>query len=110
MSACLHLIFDADIKKLPLRTNADIYNPHKIRLFIHNVCMSALYILYIINFFILILYKLVILNFVLHTIKNTSYKINKVYFGADIADMQTFTILLVYYCLCDTNICYTYRL
>ena len=52
--------------------------------------MSALYILYIINFFILILYKLVILNFVLHTIKTTSYKIKKVYFNADIADMQTF--------------------
>ena len=57
--------------------------------------MSALYILYIINFFILILYKLVILNFSLYTIKNTSYKIKKVYFNADIADMQTFTLLFV---------------
>ena len=57
--------------------------------------MSALYILYIINFFILILYKLVILNFVLHTIKNISYKIKKVILSADIADMQTFTLLFV---------------
>ena len=72
MSACLHLKIDADIVKLQLRTNADIQEWLKIRLFIHNVCMSALYIIYIIYFFILILYKLVILNFVLHTIKTTS--------------------------------------
>jgi len=51
--------------------------------------MSALYILYIINFFILIYILLAILNFSLYAIKNTSYKIKKVYFGADIADMQT---------------------
>ena len=92
MSACLHLKIDADIVKLQLRTNADIKEWLKIRVFICNVCMSALYILYIIKFFILILYNLVILNFSLYTIKNTSYKINKVYFGADIADMQTFCL------------------
>ena len=92
MSACLHYKINADIEKLPLQTNADIYNPHKIRLFICNVCMSALYILYIINFFILILYNLAILNFSLYTIKNTSYKIKKVIFDADIADMQTFCL------------------
>ena len=72
MSACLHLKIDADIVKLQLRTNADIQEWLKIRVSICNVCMSALYILYIIIFFILILYKLVILNFVLHTIKTTS--------------------------------------
>ena len=72
-----------------MQTNADITRPHKIRVFICNVCMSALYILYIINFFILILYNLVILNFSLYTIKNTSYKIKKVILSADIADMQT---------------------
>ena len=89
MSACLHYKINADIEKLQLRTNADIAIPHKIRLFVCNVCMSALYILYIINFFILIYILLAILNFSLYTIKNTSYKIKKVYFGADIADMQT---------------------
>ena len=78
-----------------MRTNADIQEWLKIRVSICNVCMSALYILYIINFFILILYNLVILNFVLHTIKNTSYKIKKVILSADIADMQTFTLLFV---------------
>ena len=72
MSACLHLVFDTDIEILPLQTNADIQEWLKIRVSLYNVCMSALYILYIINFFILILYKLVILNFVLYTIKNTS--------------------------------------
>ena len=73
-----------------MQTNADIQEWLKIRLFVCNVCMSALYILYIINFFILILYKLVILNFVLYAIKTTSYKIKKVILSADIADMQTF--------------------
>ena len=72
-----------------MQTNADIQEWLKIRLFICNVCMSALYILYIINFFILILYTITILNFSLYTIKNTSYKIKKVIFDADIADMQT---------------------
>ena len=90
MSACLHYKINADIQKQRVQTNADIQEWLKIRVFLQNVCMSALYILYIINFFILILYKLVILNFVLHTIKTTSYKIKKVYFNADIADMQTF--------------------
>ena len=33
MSACLHLKIDADVVKLQLQTNADIYDPHKIRLF-----------------------------------------------------------------------------
>ena len=51
--------------------------------------MSALYILYIINFFILILYKLVILNFSLYTTYIITYKIKKVILSADIADMQT---------------------
>ena len=69
MSACLHLKMDADIAILPLQTNADIYNSLKIRLLQE---MSALYILYIINFFILIYITLVILNFSLYTIKNTS--------------------------------------
>ena len=41
---------------------------------------------------------LVILNFSLYTIKNTSYKIKKVIFDADIADMQTF--LFYYYREC----------
>ena len=68
MSACPHLKIDADIVKLQLRTNADIKEWLKIRVFIHNVCMSALYILYIINFFILIYIVSVILNFSLHTI------------------------------------------
>ena len=68
MSACLHLKIDADIVKLQLRTNADIQEWLKIRLFICNVCMSALYILYIINFFILIYILPVILNFSLYTI------------------------------------------
>ena len=77
MSACLHLKINADISNLPLRTNADIQEWLKIRVFICNVCMSALYILYIINFFILILHTLVILNFSLYTIRNTSYKIKK---------------------------------
>ena len=92
MSACLHRKINADIEKIQLRTNADIQEWLKIRVFICNVCMSALYILYIINFFILILYKLVILNFSLYTIKNTSYKIKKVILSADIADMQTFCL------------------
>ena len=52
--------------------------------------MSALYILYIINFFILIYMLLVILNFSLYTTYIVTYKIKKVYFNADIADMQTF--------------------
>ena len=68
MSACLHLKIDADIVKLQLRTNADIKEWLKIRVSICNVCMSALYILYIINFFILIYYIPVILNFSLYTI------------------------------------------
>ena len=89
MSACLHRKINADIQKQRVRTNADIQEWLKIRLFIHNVCMSALYILYIINFFILILYKLVILNFSLYTTYIVTYKIKKVIFGADIADMQT---------------------
>ena len=72
MSACLHRKINADIQKQRVRTNADIQEWLKIRLFVCNVCMSALYILYIINFFILIYITLVILNFVLHTIKNTS--------------------------------------
>ena len=72
MSACLHVKINADVEKLQLQTNVDIIIPHKIRIFICNVCMSALYILYIINFFILILYTPVILNFALYTIKNTS--------------------------------------
>ena len=63
MSACLHLVFDADIEILSLQTNADIQEWLKIRGFLYNVCMSALYILYIINFFILILYIIVNLNF-----------------------------------------------
>ena len=53
--------------------------------------MSAKYILYIINFFILIYIAPVILNFSLYTTDIVTYKINKVVFGADIADMQTFT-------------------
>ena len=52
--------------------------------------MSAKYILYIINFFILIYIMLVIFNFSLCTTDIVTYKINKVVFGADIADMQTF--------------------
>jgi len=92
MSACLHYKINADMQKLLLQTNADVQEWLKIRVFICNVCMSALYILYIINFFILILYNLAILNFSLYAIKNISYKINKVYFGADIADMQTFCL------------------
>ena len=63
MSACLHVKINADIEKLYLQTYADVITPHKIRLFLQNVCMSAKYILYIINFFILIYYMLVILNF-----------------------------------------------
>ena len=63
MSACLHYKINADIEKLPLQTNADIQEWLKIRVSICNVCMSALYILYIINFFILILYTIVNLNF-----------------------------------------------
>ena len=90
MSACLHRKINADIQKQRVRTNADIQEWLKIRLFVCNVCMSALYILYIINFFILIYILLAILNFSLYTIKNTSYKIKKVIFDADIADMQTF--------------------
>ena len=66
MSACLHRKINADIQKQCVQTNADIQEWLKIRLFVCNVCMSALYILYIIKFFILILYKLVILNFSLH--------------------------------------------
>ena len=89
MSACLHYKINADIQKQRVQTNADIQEWLKIRVFICNVCMSALYILYIINFFILIYILLAILNFSLYAIKNTSYKIKKVYFGADIADMQT---------------------
>ena len=54
--------------------------------------MSAKYILYIINFFILIYYILVILNFSLYTTDTVTYKINKVVFGADIADMQTYLL------------------
>jgi len=92
MSACLHLKINADIEILSLRTNADIQEWLKIRVFICNVCMSALYIIYIINFFILILYNLVILNFSLYTIKTTSYKIKKVILSADIADMRTFCL------------------
>jgi len=41
MSACLHVKINADVEKLQLQTNADIKEPHKIRLFIYNVCMSA---------------------------------------------------------------------
>ena len=43
MSACLHRKINADIQKLPLQTNADIKEPHKIRLFckmsacLHNI-------------------------------------------------------------------------
>ena len=92
MSACLHYKINADIEILPLQTNADIQEWLKIRLFVCNVCMSALYILYIINFFILIYILLVILNFSLYTIRNTSYKIKKVILSADIADMQTFYV------------------
>jgi len=68
MSACLHYKINADIEKIQLQTNADIQEWLKIRLFICNVCMSALYILYIIKFFILILYMLIILNIPLYTI------------------------------------------
>ena len=92
MSACPHHKINADIEILPLRTNADIQEWLKIRFFICNVCMSALYILYIINFFILIYILPVILNFSLYTIKITSYKIKKVILSADIADMQTFCL------------------
>ena len=92
MSACLHRKINADIEKIQLQTNADIQEWLKIRLFICNVCMSALYILYIINFFILIYILLVILNFSLYTIKTTSYKIKKVILSADIADMRTFCL------------------
>ena len=63
MSACLHLFFDADVENLALQTYTDVKELHKIRFFLQNVCMSAKYILYIINFFILIYYMLVILNF-----------------------------------------------
>ena len=68
MSACLHYKINADIEKIQLQTNADIQEWLKIRFFICNVCMSALYILYTIKFFILILYMLIILNFLLYTI------------------------------------------
>ena len=43
MSACPHYKMYADIKILPLQTNVDIYDPHKIRLFckmsacLHNI-------------------------------------------------------------------------
>ena len=60
--------------------------------------------MYIINFFILIYILLVILNFSLHTIKIKSYKIKKVILSADIADMQTFILLLVI----ANIICYIY--
>ena len=60
--------------------------------------MSAKYILYIINFFILIYYMLVILNFSLYTTDIVTYKINKVVFGADIADMQTCR-----HCMCSVK-------
>jgi len=89
MSACLHYKINADISNLPLQTNADVQEWLKIRVFICNVCMSALYILYIINFFILIYITLVILNFSLYATYIVTYKIKKVIFGADIADMQT---------------------
>ena len=55
MSACPHYKIDADILKQRVQTNADIQEWLKIRFFICNVCMSAKYIIYIINFFILIL-------------------------------------------------------
>ena len=90
MSACLHRKINADIEKIQLQTNADVQEWLKIRVFLQNVCMSALYILYIINFFILIYILPVILNFSLYTIKSTSYKIKKVILSADIADMRTF--------------------
>ena len=72
MSACLYVKINADIEKLHLQTNADITEWLKIRVFICNVCMSALYILYIINFFILIYIASVILNFSLYTIEYTT--------------------------------------
>ena len=68
MSACLHLKINADMPKYRMQTNADIQEWLKIRVFIHNVCMSVLYILYIIIFFILIYILSVILNFSLYTI------------------------------------------
>ena len=67
--------------------------------------MSAKYILYIINFFILIYITLVILNFSLYTTDIVTYKINKVVFGADIADMQTFYF---YDCNCRQSVLYLY--
>ena len=68
MSACLHYKINADIEILPLQTNADIQEWLKIRVSLYNVCMSAKYIIYMINFFILIYYIPVILNIPLYTI------------------------------------------
>ena len=48
---------------------------------------------------------LVILNFSLHTTDIVTYKINKVVFGADIADMQTFCF---YDCNCRQSVLYLY--
>ena len=68
MSACLHHKINADIEILPLQTNADIQEWLKIRVSLYNVCMSAKYIIYMINFFILIYYIPVTLNIPLYTI------------------------------------------
>ena len=48
---------------------------------------------------------LVILNFSLYTTDIVTYKINKVVFGADIADMQTFYF---YDCNCRQSVLYLY--
>ena len=44
MSACLHVKINADVKKLPLQTYADIIIPYKIRVFYKmSACLQNIY-------------------------------------------------------------------